>query len=181
VFSPKNTISTKVFLDYISDLDLQQKTILELGCGSGIISLFSASKGAVVTSSDINKVALQSLEKVSNNQHLNINCVYSDLFSDIETINFDYIFINPPYYPKTPKNIEEQAWFCGENFDFFKVLFSQLKIRSSKHTLMILSNDCDLEKIHQIASENDCKLTPVFEKKLVTEKNFIFKLQKSEN
>ena len=62
MFPPHYTISTKILLDYISNLDLKNKTLLELGCGSGIISLFAASKGALVTASDINKKALKALE-----------------------------------------------------------------------------------------------------------------------
>ena len=65
VFPPQLTLSTKILLDYISDINLKEKTFLELGCGSGIISLFANKKGAKVTASDINKTALEYLEKAS--------------------------------------------------------------------------------------------------------------------
>lgn len=178
VFSPKNTVSTKVFLDYITTLDLKEKVVLELGCGSGIISIHAASKGAKVTASDINKIAINSLQEVSKKQNFNFNCIISDLFDVINKSNFDYIFINPPYYPKKPKNIEEQAWFCGENFEYFKSLFFQLKENSTTNTrvLMILSDACDLEKIKTIASKNNLKLELISTKRLSFETNFIFKI-----
>lgn len=177
VFSPKNTISTKVFLDYISSLDLKNKKVLELGCGSGIISVFCASKKAKVAASDINKVALSSLKEVSKNQGFDIDCVYSNLFNNIDYINYDYIFINPPYYPKKPKNIEEQAWFCGKNFEYFEYLFQQLVKNISQNTLIILSEDCNLNEIKRIASKNRLELKLILTKKLITEKNFIFKIK----
>ena len=176
VFSPKNTISTKVFLDYINTLDLKNKTVLELGCGSGIISIFCASKGAKVIASDINKTAINSLLSVGLEQGYIIQTIVSDLFKNIPKLNFEYIFINPPYYPKKPTNMEEKAWYCGENFEYFEQLFQQLNENLSKNTLMILSDDCELNQIQEIAKKNNLKLESIFTKKLITEKNFIYRI-----
>ncbi len=178
VFSPKNTVSTKIFLDYINTLDLTNKTVLELGCGSGIISLFCASKEAHVIASDINELALESLKSSSIKQDLKIECIYSDLFDAIPKIKYDYIIINPPYFPKTPKNIEEKAWFCGENFDYFKELFLQLSSQLAETTncLLILSEDCELDSIQNIAKRNKLSFTKIVEKQTLLEKNYIFKI-----
>ena len=126
VFPPHLTLSTKILLDFIVELELQDKTFLELGCGSGIISLLASKKGATVTSTDINETALEFLEKASFQNDLKINIKKSNLFENIEGESFDFIVINPPYYPKKPKNIKEIAWFCGEDFEYFKNLFQQL-------------------------------------------------------
>ena len=181
VFSPKNTVSTKVFLDYISTLNLRDKSILELGCGSGIISLFSASKGGKVTASDINNVALNSLEKSSKKQGFEIRFIYSDLFENINNSNFDYIFINPPYYPKKPNSIEEQAWFCGKNFEYFKRLFQELPSKTTTNTncLIILSEDCDVKTIKTIAKNNNLFFTKIYKKQTLLEQNFIYKITKN--
>ena len=179
VFSPKNTLSTKVFLDYISTLKLTSKSILELGCGSGIISVFAASKNAYVTASDINQIALDSLKQVSAKQNVKINTVFSDLLDKIDPNTFDYIFINPPYYPKKPFNLTEKAWFCGENFEFFEKMFFQLKqINPNKTTvLMILSNACDIVMIDKIAKKNFLIINPVSAIKLTFETNTIYQIQ----
>lgn len=179
VFPPHYTISTKILLDYISNLNLKGKTLLELGCGSGIISLFAASKNAIVTASDINKNALNALKIAANNNKLNLTILYSNLFQQLQKSPFDVIIINPPYYPKTPKNIKENAWFCGEDFEYFKKLFSQLYTREDKLVLMILSQDCDLEKIKKIAATHNQKLECVLEKKVLAENNFIFSVIKN--
>ncbi|WP_317163861.1 class I SAM-dependent methyltransferase [Flavobacterium phycosphaerae] len=44
VFPPQLTLSTKILLDFIKESELKNKTFLELGCGSGIISLLAAKK-----------------------------------------------------------------------------------------------------------------------------------------
>lgn len=179
VFPPHLTLSTKILLDFISELNLNNKSFIELGCGSGIISLFARKKGAVVTASDINEIALDYLKIASEKNKLEVDCIQSDLFENINQETFDYIFINPPYYPKKPKNIKEQAWFCGEHFEYFEALFRQLKtyLSEENNTYMILSEDCDFKKISKIAAKNNIKLTPSFTTKKVGEINIIYRIK----
>lgn len=178
VFPPQMTFSTKILLDFVKELDLENKTFLELGCGSGIISLLAAKKKAFTIASDINPTALSYLEKNAVKNNLNIQIVHSDLFEEIEDNTFDYIIINPPYYPKTPKSIKEQAWFCGENFEYFEKLFAQLPnyLAEETHCYMILSQDCEIEKIKAIAFKNALAFELALEKKDLVETNYIFRI-----
>ena len=178
VFPPHLTLSTKILLDFIAELDLSKKSFLELGCGSGIISLFARSKEATVTASDINKTALENLKKASEENNLEVDCVYSNLFENLQNKNFDYILINPPYYPKQAKNVKEQAWFCGDDFQYFKNLFNQLSpyMNKENQTYMILSEDCELKTISKIALENKLNLKTVFETSKMGEKNTIYQI-----
>jgi len=178
VFSPQYTLSTKILLKYLSALDLDGKTFLELGCGSGIISLFASKKGANVIASDINKTALDYLKSSAKANQIEIEILYSDLFESLKNKVFDYIIINPPYYPKTPKTIEESAWFCGPNFEYFEKLFNQLQnqITNDSYCIMILSEDCNIEKITSIATKNSCGLNLIETHKNWFETNYIYKL-----
>lgn len=74
--------------------------------------------------------------------------------------------------------MKENAWFCGENFDYFEALFLQLPFYINENTFcyMILSEDCQIEKIKEIAAKNKLKFLQVFEKKQNFEWNFIFKI-----
>jgi len=178
VFPPHLTISTKILLNYLKTIKLKDKTLLELGCGSGIISLLAARQGANVTASDINPSALDGLKASSLKNNLNITILYSDLFENLTDTCFDYIIINPPYYPKKASNIKEQAWFCGENFEYFEKLFLQLPnyIKPDNQILMILSEDCNIEHIQSIAYKQKLFMDSIVQKTVMKEKNFIFKI-----
>jgi release factor glutamine methyltransferase len=178
VFPPFLTFSTKLLLDFVDAIPLKGKTFLELGCGCGIISILAAKKDAVVTASDINTIALEALQKNAASNQVSVDIVYSDLFENLQEKSFNLIVINPPYYPKTPQSVPENAWFCGENFEYFERLFGQLPDFSTpeNHIYMILSEDCDLNMIRAIASRNDIAFELASEKRTAGEKNFIFKL-----
>ncbi|MFA6152641.1 MAG: methyltransferase [Chitinophagaceae bacterium] len=180
VFPPHLTLSTKILLDFIQPLELQAKTFLELGCGTGIISLLASSKQAMVTATDINETALEFLQKNAIKNKLQATVLYSDLFEQLKGQSFDFIIINPPYYPKAPKSIKEQAWFCGENFEYFEALFKQLPnfLGQENQTFMILSEDCKIDEIKKIAFKNGLHFISVLEKKVAQEKNYIFRLNK---
>ncbi len=176
VFSPHLTFSTKILLDYIKPLDLKGKTFLELGCGSGIISILASKKGAVVFSSDINQTALNYLDTNAVKNNLLVTTFFSDLFESIPNSTFDYIIINPPYYPKKPKNIKENAWFCGEDFEYFEKLFYQLQNIECNNIFMILSEDCAIENIKSISNKNNFCLYDIQTIKNKFETNYIFKI-----
>ena len=178
VFHPGLFFSTKLLLEYISQNDLKDKTVLELGAGSGLISIYCARQNAKVTATDINPTAVKNIIKNSELNNVKLEVIESDLFDKIEMRKFDYIIINPPYFPKYPKNEEELAWFCGSDFQYFKKLFSQLKDYKTEETfvLMILSEDCDLHRINSIANKNHFSKNMVFQKKVFGEANYIFRI-----
>lgn len=180
VFYPGFTFSTKIFLRYIDSLDLSGKTFLELGAGSGIISLLAAGKGAIVTSTDINPEAVRNIRDNAIRNNMKVNFLLSDLFDQIPMVRFDYIIIAPPYYPKDPSNYAEMAWYCGKNFEYFDKLFHQLPAYyyDSCTILMILSEDCDIRGIKERASVQGFDLIQILEKKKLGEKNFIFRIRK---
>lgn len=181
VFHPGLFYSTQYLISFISQLNLTGKRLLELGAGSGLISMVCAKKEAFVTATDINMTALEGIRKNAARNNLNIETQESDLFDQISPVNFDIIIINPPYYPKTPQSAGESAWFCGENFEYFEKLFRQLSGYEIDDTqvLMVLSEDCDLNRIHAIAGTHDYRLDTANQKTIGGEENFIFSIKKN--
>ncbi|MGB0805461.1 MAG: methyltransferase [Salibacteraceae bacterium] len=159
VFSPKAYSSTTIFLDYLVELPLSGKTVLELGCGSGLISGYCASQGAIVTASDINDAALTELSAQARDNNWDIIPVYSNLFENLH-FHFDYIFINPPYKPLASVTEEEMNVNAGVNFEYFDELFNQLKVRTLRDTkvLLFLPEEAELFSICRRSKQHHLKL-----------------------
>jgi len=102
VFHPGFYFSTKIIIKYLEKLELKGMHILELGAGTGLISIYAAKKGSAVTASDISQSAVNNIEKNSKMNDVNVEIVHSDLFENIPLKKYDYIIINPPYYKKNP-------------------------------------------------------------------------------
>ncbi len=181
VFHPGFFFSTQLLLGYINTLQLDKKNFLELGCGSGLIAIAAAKKGAMVTATDINTIAVESLKNNSAQNDVVIEVILSDLFLNIPQQQFDIIAINPPYYKKQPVTAGDYAWYCGENGQYFSALFSQLHnyIHADSIILMVLFDGCDMAMIHAFAAKNNFVLDVVYSKKNLLEENFIFKITKT--
>ena len=179
VFYPHFTWSTALLIDFIEQYDLKDKKALELGCGTGILSVFMAQKEAEVLATDINEAALENTKLNAKRNNVKVETLSSDLFLSIPRRAFDYILINPPYYPKDPQNIAENAWYCGVEFEYFKRLFKELNeyITDKTSVFMILSEDCEIEEIKKIAERNQYVLSAVFKARRWGEQNYIFKLE----
>lgn len=180
VFHPGLFFSTKILLKYLNDKKLIGNSLLELGAGTGLISVFCAKKEAVVTATDINGTSIKNIEQNAVDNSVSINIFHSDLFNDIPEQKFDWIIINPPYYPKDPRDEYGLAWFCGSDFRFFTKLFDQLVLYSnvSTNTIMILSEDCDIKKISDIAQSKSFTLYEIKRMRKWSEWNYLYRIEK---
>ena len=76
-------------------------TVLEIGCGSGIISIHLAKKGNIVTSVDINPKAVKATKANAKKNDAKLEVFESNMFENLEGRKFDSIVCNPPYLPPT--------------------------------------------------------------------------------
>lgn len=180
VFHPFIYLTTETLLNYVMSLDLTDKVILELGFGSGLISMqLAKNKGVEMHASDINAKAVEGLKENCKNLNIPISVYHSDLFSEIPLSKIDYLLINPPFFSNEVKSIDEYAFYTGEDYDYFHRLFEALKsdARTIANTLMILTNKCELDKIKSIASEYDVVFEIQFSVVKQSEEHFIYALK----
>jgi len=181
VFNPGFFSSTKLLLRSIGQERFQNKRFLELGAGSGLLSIYAAQNGASVVASDINPIALGTIESNAEQNCVEIETVYSNVFDRIEPQVFDFIVINPPYYKRNPATIKDYAWFCGENGEFFEDLFASLNAYTNDDSLvlMVLCDGCDIPMIKELANENRLSMRCVYSDKTVIEMNYVFKIERT--
>jgi release factor glutamine methyltransferase len=81
----------------LADAAFSAGSVLEIGCGSGIVSLSWARSNAV-TGVDINPDAVELSKENALKNNLQASFIQSDLFSNVNG-KFDVILFNPPYLP----------------------------------------------------------------------------------
>ncbi len=183
VFHPAFFNSSPILAKFTENLDIQNKKVLEIGSGSGLISLVAASKGAIVTAIDLNPDAVTCTQQNAIRNNLSINCIKSDLFQSLPPTIFDVILINPPYFPQNPETKEQLAWYCGLNHGYFQRFFEQLPNyqKDTSEVFMILSEDVALREIEQIALEFNFSLQQTSAHFKGLEWNYIYKIERSTN
>lgn len=179
VFHPGLLFSTKILARFAVKLIPKGVKVLELGAGSGLISSLMAREGFLVTASDINPVAVRSMLETKAVNQLKMEVVESDLFEQIPKTTFQYILINPPYFPQEPTNDREKAFFCGANFEYFHRLFATITEYMNDRSLiyMILSDDCAIEEMQAISYKRHFEWKLVHEENVWGETNFIYEIR----
>lgn len=178
IFHPLFFNSSLILAKFITKKPLAGQKVLEIGSGSGFISVLMAQKGALVTAIDLDPLAVENTIANSKLNNLTINCFQSDLLQNVPVGDFRYIIINPPYYPQNPTKNQDLAWYCGQNFEYFRGLFVQLipYYKSETEIFMILSQDVNVSYINSLAGEQQQQLSKVATVFKGLERNSIYQL-----
>jgi release factor glutamine methyltransferase len=184
VFHPGFFFSTKLLIAFLEKQNLAETKFLEMGCGSGIVSIVAAKQQAKVTALDIFPDAISCTKKNAEKNHVEISVVESDLFipkisGTFPSQQFDIIAVNPPYYKKTPASPDQFAWYCGENLEYFQRFFQQARnfVNASSRIFMVLSDECDIAGIKSIAEKNGWIWEIALRKKTAWEIGYIFEIR----
>ena len=142
-------------------------SVLEIGCGSGIISIHLAKKGNLVTSVDINPKAVKATKFNAQRNKVEIEILQSNMFSAISNRKFDTIVCNPPYLPPSEDYNDPELKLAVEGgtngYEFTTQLLSKAK------------NFLNTEgSIFMIQSSKMNKFDTTRNKKVIKEERFFF-------
>ena len=135
--------------------------ILEIGCGSGIISIHCAKNGANVTAVDINQNALNLTKRNAEKNNISLNIKKSDLFDSIKE-DFDVIIFNPPYLPKTDNMEIDDRWDGGKKGDETLVKFLSIAkkyLKEDGRIYICYSDKAPLDRINKIIEKDYRKIS----------------------
>jgi release factor glutamine methyltransferase len=166
VFHPRFFGSSKIFAEYLRTLDLEGKTFLDLGTGSGILGLVAARAGAQVTAVDVNPKAVESARRNAAQAGLAVDCKVSDLFEALPGKQFDIVAWNPPFFPKAPRSPAECALYAGNGYATIRRFANEARehLEPGGRIFLILSEDLDLAAWHAMFDEAGFHLTTRSEK-----------------
>lgn len=123
--------------------------VLEIGCGTGIISIYCAKMGRAVTCCDISEAALDCTEKNMIRNKVAIDVINSSLFDNING-KFNTIVFNPPYLPVEDRIEGAEQWNGGkEGFDVIRPFLKKAMnfLEPDGSIFIILSSLTDIGKL----------------------------------
>lgn len=97
----------------IESLDvIPREKVLEVGCGSGVVSIHCAKNGCYVTAVDVNPRAVELARRNSVANGTDIRVLESDVYGNVDGV-FDTIVFNLPYLPVDEEGLLAKAWSGG--------------------------------------------------------------------
>ncbi len=133
--------------------NLAGKSVLDLGTGSGILGLYCALQGALVTLSDIDGIALQHAREAAKSLGVDLGTTESDLFSKVRE-SFDLVLFNPPYLPSvTVKDRAIDGGLMGADVIRRFLLELPNHLKKDGTALMLVSSMNDIPSLVQEYSE----------------------------
>ena len=144
---------------------------IEIGCGTGIVSIYFLKKGCDIQAVDINELAVECARKNARRNGLNLNAYRSDLFSSVIGY-FDTVLFNAPYLPVEEEDI---SWSGGEDMGIVKRFLTQARYHlTDKGQIYIVLTD--LTDNDRIFSEHGYAYMIVKEMKFDFESILLYRL-----
>ena len=147
VFSPR--IDVEIFVQAIQDIIKKDSKILELGTGTGAISIALAKnfKNISILATDINKFSIKLAKKNSEINKVDkvINFKESNWFSNVKNNKYDFIITNPPYLSKKNSTIysklsdPNESLYANKNglADIYNIIENSLNYLNDDSYLLI--------------------------------------------
>ena len=111
VYPPRAGGSTRFMADHwgAQGMHKNPKRMLEIGCGSGALSLLAQRLGWDVSACDVDALAVATAQANAHANGATLNAYQSDLFSAVPAEEFDVIVFNFPLYHKPAAESREIA------------------------------------------------------------------------
>jgi len=116
---------------------------IEIGCGTGIVSICFLKRGCDIEAVDISDLAVECAKDNASRNGLTLKVYRSDLFSGVSG-TYDTILFNAPYIPVEG---EDASWSGGRNLEVVSRFLGQARehLSASGQIYIVLSDLTDNE------------------------------------
>lgn len=160
----------------------KNQNFLEIGCGTGVVSIVIAKRAAQGVGVDINERAVENSRHNAQAQGItNVSFFVSNVFEKVEG-QFDVIICNPPYTKHEVRdNIDRMFWDPEDEMkqNFFKEVGAYLKPNGKIYFGWADFADIDVGLPFKLAKENGYTLANTYKKPHKEDFNFyVFEFRK---
>ncbi len=150
VYPPKE--DTFLLLEHLAVVPGER--VLEMGCGTGLLSCHISAAGGLLTAADVNPHAVRCTRDNLHRNRLAGEVVESDLFQNVPG-RFDLMVFNPPYLAAEEEGVLERSWAGGRTG--LDVLSPFLQgagehLRPGGRILLLLSSEMDAPGLDALLS-----------------------------
>jgi len=143
------------------------ENFLEIGCGTGVVSIAVAKRAKDGTGVDINEKAVENSKQNAEAQNVkNVEFLVSNVFRNVDG-KFDVIICNPPYTKhEVSDDIDRMFWDPADEMKhkFFKEVGAHLKPNGRIYFGWADFADIDVDLPFRLAEENGYELVNKFSK-----------------
>lgn len=183
VFHPRFFLSSEYFAEFLDGLDLNGKSVADIGTGSGILALAAARAGATdVLALDINpNAALSALENAQENglgDRVTAACM--NLLAALPPRPlFDVILSSPPKHAGEPRDLADRGWHAGPQYRDVAALFGQARERLKPDGCLyvMVSSDSDLDLFGRLIDEAGFRARLAIERSFYIESMILYELR----
>ncbi|MFZ3077786.1 MAG: HemK2/MTQ2 family protein methyltransferase [Candidatus Aenigmatarchaeota archaeon] len=149
------------------------KSVLEIGCGSGLLSIIAAKRGCAVLAADVNPAAVECAKRNAELNNVKIKAAQSNLFEKIKG-KFGLIIFNPPYLPEEQTE-DSRTWAGGKNMEVVTEFIKNAKrhLNDDGRILIVISSLSNPENILKELSDGGFVAKIIAEQKIPWEKLFV--------
>jgi release factor glutamine methyltransferase len=157
-----------------------EERVLDLGSGSGIVGLAAARAGALVWAADKNPVAVRATRINAMLNGLAIEAIESDLFEHVpETLRFDIIAFNPPFFARPQGGALEMALSDGPGLPTLDRFCAECRNRhaSGGRALIAGSSNGALSLMRRLYEQHGLTWRTIAERERISERLVIDELR----